>query len=220
MSDPLPWWFALPASALLGATAGLLLTGPRLPRRRRAVTALTAVAFTLPGGMVALGSSPLALLPALLYWAAISVLLILIDLDDHRLPNAIVLPAYPVTAALLVFASVLTGAYARLGSAAIGCLVLFACYGVLAAASPGGMGLGDVKLAGALGMLLGWFGWAPLIVGGFSAFLLGGVVSLALMLARRATRTSRIPFGPFMIVGAWIGMLAGSRIAGVAAGGA
>lgn len=55
-------------------------------------------------------------------------------------------------------------------------------------------------------MLLGWVGWAALIVGGFSAFVLGGVVAAVLMLGRRATRASRIPFGPFMLVGASIGV--------------
>ncbi len=93
--------------------------------------------------------------------------------------------------------------------------MLFALYWLLAIGYPGGMGFGDVKLAGVLGMLLGWVGWAALIVGGFSAFVLGGVVGVLLMLGRRATRKSRIPFGPFMIAGAWIGVFAGDAIARV-----
>jgi leader peptidase (prepilin peptidase)/N-methyltransferase len=64
------------------------------------------------------------------------------------------------------------------------------------------MGFGDVKLAGLLGLVLGWAGWAPLVLGAFLGFLFGGVYSLALIGARRATRRSRVPFGPFMVAGA------------------
>lgn len=177
------------------------------------VEAGTAIAFALvvwgPYG----GLYPFALLPALLYWAAVGIALTLIDLDHHRLPNVIVLPSYIVTAALLLLASVLTGDYGRLISAAIGCVALFGLYWLLATAYRGGMGFGDVKLAGVLGMLLGWVGWPALIVGAFAAFLLGGVVGGILMIGRRATRKSRIPFGPFMIAGAWVGVIAGSAIA-------
>lgn len=185
----------------------------RISARYPLVEAATAVAFGLLGVGAYLGWYPAALLPTLLYWAAIGIALTLIDLDHHRLPNAIVLPSYIVTAVLLALASVLTGDYGRLLTAAIGCAALFALYWILAVAYPGGMGFGDVKLAGALGMLLGWLGWAPLIVGAFSAFLLGGLVGGILMVGRRATRKSRIPFGPFMLVGAAVGVFAGTVIA-------
>jgi leader peptidase (prepilin peptidase) / N-methyltransferase len=62
--------------------------------------------------------------------------------------------------------------------------------------------MGDVKLAGILGLYLGWLGWGQLIAGAFLAFLLGSLVGLALMAARRAGLKSRIPFGPFMLLGA------------------
>ncbi len=179
------------------------------------VEAGTGVAFALVVWAAYAGVYPMALVPALLYWAAVGIALTLIDVDHHRLPNVIVLPSYLVTAALLVLASALTSDYGRLLSAAIGCAALYGLYWILAIAYPGGMGFGDVKLAGALGMLLGWLGWAPLIVGAFSAFLLGGLVGALLMIGRRATRKSRIPFGPFMIVGAAVGVFAGAGIADV-----
>ena len=149
---------------------------------------------------------------AYLYLAAISIVLALIDLDVHRLPNAVVLPSYLVGAVLLGAAGVLTGDWGALLTAAIGCAGLFLLYLVLAVVYPGGMGFGDVKLAGVLGMFLGYLGWGPLVVGSFSAFVLGGVFSLVLVAARRAGRGSGIPFGPWMVAGAWLGIFAGPTI--------
>lgn len=207
------WYDNIPVVSYLVLRAKCRQCGAHISRRYPLVEAATAVAFALVGLGSYAGWYPEALLPALLYWTAIGIALTLIDLDHHRLPNAIVLPSYPVTAALLLLASLLTADYARLLTAAIGCAALFALYWILAMAYPGGMGFGDVKLAGALGMLLGWLGWAPLIVGAFSAFLLGGLFGAILMMGRRATRKSRIPFGPFMLGGAGVGVFAGVGIA-------
>jgi leader peptidase (prepilin peptidase)/N-methyltransferase len=149
---------------------------------------------------------------AYLYFVAISIALALIDLDTHRLPNAIVLPSYIVGAALLATASALTGDWGALLGAAIGGAVLYALYLLLALVYPGGMGFGDVKLAGVLGIFLGYLGWGPLIVGGFAAFVLGGLFALVLVAGRRARRGSGIPFGPWMLAGAWLGILAGPTI--------
>ncbi|SEM88680.1 prepilin peptidase [Cryobacterium sp. TMT1-3] len=150
---------------------------------------------------------------AFLYLASISVALALIDLDTHTLPNAIVLPAYLVGGALLAASALLAGEPGRLLSAAIGGGGLFALYLALALVRPGGMGLGDVKLAGVLGLYLGWLGWGALFVGAFGAFLLGGVFGLLLMASRKAGRKSSIPFGPWMLLGAWLGIFAGDQLA-------
>jgi leader peptidase (prepilin peptidase)/N-methyltransferase len=83
---------------------------------------------------------------------------------------------------------------------------------VLALARPDGMGFGDVKLAGVLGLYLGWLGWGALVVGAFGAFLLGGVFSLVLLAAGRVGRKSGIPFGPWMLAGAAVGTLFGSAL--------
>ncbi len=96
--------------------------------------------------------------------------------------------------------------------AAVGGLALYAFYFVLMFVYPKGMGFGDVKLAGVLGMSLGWLGWGQLVVGAFLGFLLGGVVGGGLMAVRLATRKSRIPFGPFMIVGAYVAVLFGAHL--------
>lgn len=150
---------------------------------------------------------------AFLYFAAISIALALIDLDTHRLPNVIVLPSYIVGAVLLGTSALVSHEYGALFSSAVGALGLFLLYGLMAFLYPGGMGLGDVKLAGVIGLYLGWLGWAPLVVGFFAAFLLGGLYSIGLIVARKASRKTGIPFGPWMLAGAWVGILVGSPIA-------
>lgn len=150
---------------------------------------------------------------ALLSFAAISIALAAIDLDTHRLPDAIVLPSYGVLGALLAGAAIATGDLEAAARAAAGAGILFAGYLALALISPRGMGMGDVKLAGVIGLMLGWFGWAALAVGTLAAFLLGGLVGIGLILARRASRNTGIPFGPWMLGGAWVGILLGEPIA-------
>nr|WP_081882390.1 A24 family peptidase [Cryobacterium sp. MLB-32] len=154
-----------------------------------------------------------AALVAFLYLAAISVALALIDIDTHRLPNRILLPAYWIAAVLLAAAGLLAGEPERLVGALIGGAALFALYLTLALVRRGAMGFGDVKLAGVLGLYLGWVGWGELAVGAFGAFLLGGLFGVALLLAKRAGRKSSIPFGPWMLAGAWIGIVFGAPLA-------
>jgi leader peptidase (prepilin peptidase)/N-methyltransferase len=150
--------------------------------------------------------------PAYLYLAAISVALALIDLDVHRLPDAIVLPSYVVVPVLLTVASWGADDWPALLRAGIGGAALFTFYLVARVVYPPGMGLGDVKLAGLLGMYMAWVGWGALAIGSFGAFLLGGVFSIGLILARRAGRKSGVPFGPWMILGAALGIAVGEPL--------
>lgn len=152
-------------------------------------------------------------LAAFLYLAAVGLALALIDLDVRRLPNALTLPSYGVAAALLTLSAFVDHEPGRLIRAAIGMASLYVFYFLLAVLKPGAMGFGDVKLAGVLGIYLGYLGWSALVVGAFAAFLLGGVVGVALMTMRRAGRKTRIPFGPYMIVGAFVGIFAGAQLA-------
>lgn len=154
-------------------------------------------------------------LPAMLYLAAVSVALALIDLDHRRLPDAIVLPSYPVALALLALATWGPGSSATTGDlvrAAAGGVAMFVFYFVVVLVYPRGMGFGDAKLAGVLGLYLGFYGWEQLVVGWFAAFVLGGVFALGLLAAGRATRTSSVPFGPWMLLGAAVGLAAGGAI--------
>jgi leader peptidase (prepilin peptidase)/N-methyltransferase len=152
-------------------------------------------------------------LPAFLYLGAIGVALALIDIDVKRLPNAIVLPSYLVGATLLGLAAAIESSYSDYLRAGLGMAALFSLYFLLAFLYPAGMGFGDVKLAGVLGMYLGWLGWAEVVSGAFLGFLFGGVVGAALMAVRKAGRKSQIPFGPYMLLGALVAILAGDALA-------
>jgi leader peptidase (prepilin peptidase) / N-methyltransferase len=154
----------------------------------------------------------LVLLAAFLYLLAISVALSLIDVDTHTLPNAITYPAYIVLGCLLAGASALSGDWTALVRALMGAAILGVGYLILAIVVPGGMGLGDVKLAGVLGLTLAYLGWGPLAVGAFGAFVVGGIFAIVLMITGRAKWRGGIPFGPSMLVGAWIGVLIGSPL--------
>jgi leader peptidase (prepilin peptidase)/N-methyltransferase len=181
--------------------------GTTISARYPLVEAATAVLF----GLVAL-HLPAWAVPAYAYLAAIGVALALIDLDTHRLPNAIVLPSYPVLAALLALASWGEGDWPALLRAAVGGLALWVAYCAMWVAYPRGMGFGDVKLAGLLGAALAWLGWGPFAVGAFAAFLLGGVFSIGLLLTGRASRGTGIPFGPWMLLGAAVGVAVGEPL--------
>ncbi|WP_349898771.1 prepilin peptidase [Parafrigoribacterium soli] len=175
------------------------------------VAVIFAPAVTSAPTAQAAGAAALVLV-AYLYLSAASVVLALIDLDVRRLPNAIVLPAYVVGALLFAVAAMLSGDFAPMLRSAIGCLALGLAYLLMALVIPGGMGFGDVKLAGALGLFLGWAGWGALVVGSIAAFLLGGIFGIILILVRRGGRKTAIPFGPWMLVGAWIGIVAGNAV--------
>jgi len=149
---------------------------------------------------------------AFLYLAAISLALALIDLDVHRLPNVIVLPAYAVGAVLLGAAAAISGEWSRLATAGLGLALLGGIYLALALIRPGAMGMGDVKLAGALGLFLGWLGLPELAVGAVGGFLLGGLAGVVLLLAGRSRR-AKLALGPWLLAGAWVGILAGPVIA-------
>ncbi|NEC92972.1 A24 family peptidase, partial [Streptomyces sp. SID12501] len=137
--------------------------------------------------------------------------------DVRRLPNAIVLPSYPVAFVLLALASANPGGpsdFSALLRAVLAGAALLVFYVVLRVVYPAGMGLGDVKLSGVLGLYLGWVGWSAVVVGAFAAFLLGGVYGVALVVLRRAGRKSTLPFGPWMLLGAAVGLVAGPAVAG------
>jgi leader peptidase (prepilin peptidase) / N-methyltransferase len=124
-----------------------------------------------------------------------------IDARTHLLPNRIIFPWYPAALVLLSAAAGIAGQWPTVLRLVLAGAALFVFYLALHLVQPAGMGLGDVKLAGILGMYLGFLGWEHLLLATLFTFVLGGLFGVALILARRATRKSSIPFGPFMVVG-------------------
>lgn len=133
--------------------------------------------------------------------------LIRIDVQEHRLPNRIVIPSTVVLVVLVAAHAVASGRLAVLGEAVAGGVLLGGFYLCLRIANPDGLGGGDVKLAVLVGVFLGWHGWAALVVGAASAFVIGAVWAFALLVTHRAGRDERIAFGPWMMIGAWAGLL-------------
>lgn len=164
------------------------------------------------GGLAARIDS-LAALPAYLYLGAICVALALIDLDTKRLPNVITLPSYGVGIFLLGAAALADDDTDALVRAVVGMAALYGIYFLLVFVYPAGMGFGDVKLAGVLGLYLGYLGWSEWFVGWLLGFLLGGFFGVAAILSRRASRKTQVPYGPFMIAGALVAVFAGGAIA-------
>ena len=151
-------------------------------------------------------------LPAYLYLAAVGIALALIDIDVKRLPDALTLPSYPVVGVLLGAAALVGSDSGDFVRAALGGAAMFAFYFALCFAYPAGMGFGDVKLSGVLGLATAWVGWGAWAVGLFGGFLFGGLWGIALILAKRGGRKSKVPFGPFMLAGALVGVLAGQDL--------
>jgi leader peptidase (prepilin peptidase)/N-methyltransferase len=151
-------------------------------------------------------------LPPFLYLAAVSVALTVIDLDTYRLPFWIVVPSWWAAGLLLGAGSLLLGHPSAAGRMLAGGLALWGLYRLLHAVYPPGMGYGDVRLAGLLGMYLAWLDWGALVAGAFLGFLVGGLGGVALLVARRSGLKTQIPYGPYMILGAWLGIFWGQPI--------
>lgn len=183
--------------------------GAPISARYPLVELATGLVFALVAGVVGVSTE----LPVLLALAYFSIVLSAIDLDTQRLPDPLVLAfGVAVVASIVLAALASTDGWAAI-RAVIGAVALGAFYFVAFLIYPRGMGFGDVKLALVLGATLAWFGWAQLLVGAFAAFLWGAVVGLIAMTIRRQGRGLRIPFGPWMFVGAWTGLVVGAPVA-------
>jgi leader peptidase (prepilin peptidase) / N-methyltransferase len=135
------------------------------------------------------------------YWlAACGAALVMVDIAVHRLPDALTLPASAGTLALLAGAA-LSGEPGSLTRSLAAAAALGGVYLLLVA---GGMGMGDVKLAPAVGALLGWHSWSAVILGTFAGFALAAVFSVVLLATRMATRKDHVAFGPFVLGGALV----------------
>ena len=154
--------------------------------------------------------------PEIAVWlllAPVGVLLAVIDLRVRRLPDPLTLPLAAAALVLLGLVSLVPEHAGDWTNAVLGALALGAGYWVLWRVNPGGMGFGDVKLALGAGAVLGWYGWDTVLLGTFAGFLLGALYGGVLVLVGKAGRKTAIPFGPFLIAGAYAGLLVGAYTA-------
>ncbi len=182
--------------------------GEPISVRYAVVEAGTAVSFGAVAGLIGLSW----VLPAYLWFTAVSITLVLTDLDHKRIPNRILYPGTAVAAVLLAAGALLEGTPGDLGRAGAGAVGEFAFFLVVAIVARGGFGFGDVKLSFLLGGFTAFLSWDSLLVGVFAAFLVGGAVAVVLLILRRAGRGDAMPFGPAMVIGAAIGMFWGERL--------
>ncbi len=166
-----------------------------------------AVAGALVGGRPGWSWALLVLLPLV----PVLIALALVDWRTHLLPTRLVRPATAATALLAVVAGLVSGATDDLVRAGLGFVVAYGAYYALWWIYPRGLGFGDVRLAGLLGLVLGYLGWAELSVGLYAGFLLGGVGGGLLALLRVVERRA-LPFGPFMVLGALLGVVWGQWV--------
>lgn len=224
-----PWW-ALVAAAVAAVPVGVITatqlrtTAYRLddeegdrPRWWWWPVVALAAAWTWSTWLVG-PAAGWAALPAHLLMGWLAVVLSWIDLDVHRLPDGIVLPAYPALAALLLVAGLADPDGGHLWAIG-GAVLLVVAFGLVAVAVPAWMGLGDVKVVGLVGMLLGWWGPGTLLIGVMAGFILGGLHGAAVLVLGRGGRHSEIAYGPSLLVGAVLVAGAGSQILTVAMAG-
>jgi leader peptidase (prepilin peptidase)/N-methyltransferase len=178
--------------------------GERYGRSYLVVELVTAVAF----GLLGLRFGPSPDLAAFLYLAAVGVVLSGIDIARHRLPDVFTKTSYLVLGGLFAIAVPhLPDGPERFIYALIGMAAMALLYFIMWLINPRGMAWGDVKLSGSIGLALGWLGPSAFITGLFVAFLFASAYGLVMIVRRRATMKSAIPFGPFMIGGTLIAVL-------------
>ncbi|HXP33630.1 MAG TPA: prepilin peptidase [Acidimicrobiales bacterium] len=177
----------------------------RIPVRYPLVEAATAVLFV--AAAVRLGAN--WDLPAFCVFFASLLAISVIDLERYIIPSRIIYPTLVVVGPLLVLAAALDSRWRALADAGIGGAAAFAALFVVHVISPRGMGFGDVRLAGVIGLMLGWLGLRYVPLGLFLAFVLASVVGIGLMVARLRSRKDAVPFGPFMAMGAVVAVLWG-----------
>lgn len=191
MLDRWPWRSVLPVTGRCSSCRARI--GP--------YPLLVELAAGLALAVVAARASSVWELAALAWLVLLAVPLAFIDVAVRRLPDPLTAAAFAGTLGLLAVAALTAHQPSHLGRAAIGAAVLACFYLVLPVIRPSGMGLGDAKLAASVGAALAWISWHALLIGTFAAFALAAVYGGTLLALHRATRTSHLPLGPFIILG-------------------
>ncbi|WAJ31729.1 prepilin peptidase [Arthrobacter sp. FX8] len=157
-----------------------------------AITGLACIAFTLHLGIT-------FSLPSFLFLALLGVQLARIDVSLHLLPNALVFLLLAGGLLLLLLPGTLGRQSDDLLRAVLGAVILFVAYLVLGLISPGGIGMGDVKLAAPVGLYLGYLGWGQLLYGGLLGFILNGLVAVLVISRKGRNKATELPHGPSML---------------------
>lgn len=186
------------------ATQSRWWRGQAVSSRRRLATG--AVGLVL-GALAGYAAGWSAVLPALVALTLCASPLVVIDLQQHRLPDRLVLTAAVLAAVLLALAAFVRGEWYPFLRALAAAGAVFAALFVLALIAPSSFGFGDVKLGAVLGAYLGWFGWVYVYWGIFAGFVLGSLVALALLATRRATLKTALAFGPMLVLGSLLTLL-------------
>jgi leader peptidase (prepilin peptidase)/N-methyltransferase len=159
---------------------------------------------------VAIGAH--AALPAFGVFVAALIAISAIDLELYIVPNRIIYPTLFVSVPLLLLAAAVDGDWTSAREAAVGGALSFGLFLLIHLISPRGMGFGDVRLSGVIGMFLGWLSVSHALLGLFLAFLLASVLGVGLIAVKLRSRKDHIPFGPFMALGAVIAVLFGDPL--------
>lgn len=183
--------------------------GSQISVRYPIVEAANAVLFA--GTVFVIGLD--AVLVAYLWFAGVTLTLVLTDLDHKRIPNRILYPGTAVGGVLLLAGSLIDGDASAFGRGLLGAVTYFGLFLLLALAARGGFGFGDVKLAFLLGLYLAYQSWEVLGSGVALGIAIGGVVAIGLLIAGRAGRKAKIPFGPAMVFGAYGALVFGQELA-------
>jgi leader peptidase (prepilin peptidase)/N-methyltransferase len=160
---------------------------------------------------VSFGYDPI--LPLLLILAAATIALTMIDFDTMTLPNVITYPIFILTAIYLPILAWLTDSWDNLVSAGLGSAIYFVFFfGLWFITGGKGLGFGDVKLAPTLGALIGWFSLHGTVVGIMGAFIFGGIPAGIIMAMGIIKKGTQIPFGPMLMLGAWVAVFFGESL--------
>jgi leader peptidase (prepilin peptidase)/N-methyltransferase len=145
-------------------------------------------------------------LPPYLYLATVGVTLTLIDFDLRRLPDSVILPSYIVTVVLLMPAGAASGDLYAAARALAGMVALIGLYFALALAYPNGLGLGDVKLAGLVGLYVAWLSWDALFVTAAGGLLIACAVGTTGLATHAAPRNAAVRVAPCLVSAALLAM--------------
>jgi leader peptidase (prepilin peptidase)/N-methyltransferase len=208
-----PWQTRCPEGHLVGGWVGPARCRECGGRGYGPSTPLVVLATALVCGLLAAATGTRPELGVWLLVAPLGVLLAVVDFSVQRLPDVLTLSLAGAALVLLAGAAAAPENDGNWLTALYGSLALGGGYFVLFLINPNGMGFGDVKLALGLGAVLGWYGWGALMLGTFAGFLFGGLYGLSLVVVRRAGRKTSMPFGPFLIAGAFVGLLIGAYAA-------